>query len=87
MNRQGKPSYMYLFTREMPGDDSGAFHACDLWYTFGRTAQCWRPLTEEDEKLSESVMDNWAEFFRIGRPADEDWTPCEEGTEYIREFC
>ena len=78
---------MYLFTREMPGDDSGAFHACDLWYTFGRTAQCWRPLTEKDEELSECVMDNWAEFFRIGRPADEEWAPCEEGAEYIREFC
>ena len=86
MNRQGNPTYMYMFNRIMPGDDSGAFHACDLWYVFGTTNRCWRPLGEEDWTLANRVMDNWASFFRTGKPKDEKWLPLTEGDANIHKF-
>ena len=86
MNRKGNPTYMYMFNRIMPGDDSGAFHACDLWYVFGTTNRCWRPLGEEDTDLANDVMDNWASFFKTGKPKDEKWLPLTEGDTNIHKF-
>ena len=87
LGEQGKKAYFYYFTRKLPGDDSGAFHACDLWYTFGTTNRCWRPLTEKDVELSERMMDCWCSFFKNGRPDEqEEWKTCEKDSLYVKTF-
>ena len=40
----GTAPYYYHFDVAMPGDDAGAFHSSDLWFSFGSLAKCWRPF-------------------------------------------
>jgi para-nitrobenzyl esterase len=73
-----KPSYVYYFTRELPGDEAGAFHSSELWYMFGTLNRCWRPFTKEDYELSEEMLDYWTNFMKKGNPNTEgmeDWAP------------
>lgn len=39
-----KAPYYYRFDVAMPGDDAGAFHSSELWFSFGTLATCWRPF-------------------------------------------
>ena len=64
----GRNAYLYYFTRQLPGDDAGAFHSSELWYTFGTLGRCWRPLTEADLRLSEQMLDYWTAFMKTGAP-------------------
>ena len=73
LQSQDKRGYLYLFDRNMPGDDAGAFHAADLWYVFGTLKHSWRPFDRKDEELSERMIDAWAEFFKTGKPDHENW--------------
>jgi para-nitrobenzyl esterase len=78
-----KPSYAYLFTRQLPGDENGAFHSSDLWYVFHALRHSWRPYTAGDEALSLQMVDYWTNFAKYGDPNGEDggvWTPCTLGT-------
>ena len=68
LHSMGIPCYSYYFKRQMPGDEEGAFHSAELWYTFGTLDRCWRPLTEDDRRLSEEMMDAWASFMKTGDP-------------------
>ncbi len=61
-------AYVYYFSRQLPGDDSGAFHSAELWYVFGTLQYCWRPLTEQDRTLSNEIMDYWTNFMHTGNP-------------------
>ncbi|MCQ2982510.1 MAG: carboxylesterase family protein, partial [Treponemataceae bacterium] len=54
---------VYYFKRQLPGDDAGAFHSAELWYVFGSLEYCWRPLTEDDRKLSDRMIADWNAFF------------------------
>jgi para-nitrobenzyl esterase len=85
----GNPAYTYFFTRELPGDDWGAFHSCELWYMFGTLNRCWRPMTKEDEKLSDEMITYWTNFMKTGKPASEntkEWEPCSKDNPHIRYF-
>jgi carboxylesterase type B len=64
----GKPCYSYLFDRALPGDDKGAWHACDMLYIFGTLATNWRPFTDVDRELSEKMVDMLAAFAKTGDP-------------------
>ena len=66
--KRGIPCYAYLFDRPLPGDDAGAFHSSELWFTFGTYARCWRPLTSADAELSMRMLDAWCSFIRSGDP-------------------
>lgn len=70
----GNPNYAYYFTRQLPGDEEGAFHSAELWYMFGTIDRCWRPLTEEDRALSEEMLDAWAAFIKTGNPGWDRYT-------------
>ncbi len=72
LNRSGRPAYAYFFTHKLPGDGHGAFHSAELWYVFGTYRRCWRPLTEEDARLSDEMCDVWCRFIRTGDPG---WAP------------
>ena len=78
LNNGRNPGYLYYFTRQLPGDDAGAFHTAEVWYTFGTYGRCWRPMTEEDAKLSADMMDYWTNFMKTGNPNGEGlptWNP------------
>lgn len=62
------PAWLYYFTRQLPGDDAGAFHSSELWYMFETYGRCWRPMTEADAKLSANMMDYWTNFMKTGDP-------------------
>ncbi len=66
-NRMG-PTYRYYFTRQLPGDNAGAFHSSELWYMFGTMDRCWRPWTEGDLALSRLMLDYWTNFMKTGDP-------------------
>jgi para-nitrobenzyl esterase len=63
-----QPVYAYLFSRKLPGDDSGAFHSSELWYMFRTLGKSWRPFTEADFRLSDEMVDCWTNFVRNGDP-------------------
>lgn len=61
--------YRYHFSRQLPGDTSGAFHSADLWYWFGTLDKCWRPFNGWDRELSGIMMRYLAAFAATGNPA------------------
>ena len=86
---QNNPCYVYFFDRSLPGDEQGAFHSCELWYMFGTLKNCWRPMTEGDYRLSEEMLDCWANFIRTGNPNGEGlpvWDTCRREAPYVRIF-
>lgn len=86
---QNNPSYVYRFIRDLPGDDAGAFHSSELWYTFGTLEHCWRPMTDGDKELSQAIIGYWSNFMRTGNPNGDglpDWKPCTGDSPYIKEF-
>ena len=76
--KSSKPAYAYLFARQLPGDENGAFHSADLWYVFHSFKHSWRPFTAGDEALSNRIVDYWTNFAKFGDPNGKDggaWTP------------
>ncbi|MBQ7473527.1 MAG: carboxylesterase family protein [Oscillospiraceae bacterium] len=60
--------FAYFFDLDSPGDDSRAFHSCDLRYIFGTLSNGWRPYGERDREVSGQLMDYLANFARCGDP-------------------
>ena len=65
---QRKPSYVWHFDRQLPGDDKGAWHSSDLWYWFGTMENCWRPMEIKDDVISELMVSYLCNFVRSGDP-------------------
>lgn len=84
-----KPAYVYYFTRELPGDEYGAFHSSELWYSFGTLGRCWRPMEEHDYELSRRILDYWTDFMKTGDPngsGHPKWEPCTEENPVVFEL-
>ncbi|MBQ1312158.1 MAG: carboxylesterase family protein, partial [Blautia sp.] len=85
----GGNAWNYFFKRKLPGDDWGAFHSAELWYTFGTLGRCWRPMEEHDYALSRLMLDAWTSFMKTGDPNGgtcEGWRPYTDEDPYVREF-
>ncbi len=67
---QGGKAFAYQFARPLPGDSAGAFHSSDLWFVFHTLDRSWRPFTEGDAALSETMVDAWTNFSKYGDPND-----------------
>lgn len=85
------PSYVYYFRHQLPGDEAGAFHSSELWYVFGTVDRCWRPLTEEDKVLSDTMVDYWTNFMKYGNPngmekTEDAWETYSSKNPYIKIF-
>ena len=63
-----RPAYAYVFSRQLPGDSSGAFHSADLWYVFHSFRYSWRPFTAGDHALSTKMIGYWTNFAKWGNP-------------------
>lgn len=85
--KAGGVAYAYQFARKLPGDDAGAFHSSELWYTFKSLRLSWRPFTEGDYDLAERMITAWTNFAATGNPngkGAEGWTPFTEANpEYM----
>lgn len=67
-----RPTYLYHFTRELPGDNAGAYHSSELWYVFQTLSRCWRELSGVDYDLSRAMVRYWANFAKHGAPMGTD---------------
>ena len=63
--------YCWYFDRQLPGDSAGAWHSSDLWYWFGTLSNCWRPMEEKDQLLSDQMVRYLCNFVRTGDPNGE----------------
>lgn len=83
-----RPAWCYLFERQLPGDDAGAFHSSELWYVFGTYKRCWRPLTEKDAELSGKMVAFWTDFMKNSDPdrGGADWRPCTKEDPFVYRF-
>ena len=84
-----KPAYVYYFSRDLPGDDFGAWHSSELWYSMGTMDRCWRPWTEADRQLSARILDYWTNFMKSGDPNGDGlpiWTPCSKADPAVLEL-
>jgi para-nitrobenzyl esterase len=69
LEEQGRGNaWVYYFDHDLPGDELGAWHSCELWYMFGTLERCWRPWQEKDRVLSERMLDYWTNFMKTGDP-------------------
>lgn len=85
----GKSAYVYYFTHRLPGDEAGAFHSSELWYTFRTLDRCWRPFTEEDYRLSDQMLGYWTNFIKNGDPNGSGlpvWDPCRKERDVVKIF-
>lgn len=78
INSNGGKAYYFYFSRQLPGDESGAFHSAELWYTMGAWKKCWRPFTDLDASISEVLVDSISAFAKTGSPLCDNipnWNP------------
>ncbi len=83
------PAYVYHFVHRLPGDAAGAFHSAELWYVFGTTQRCWRPLTPADTELAARMGKAWAAFMKTGDPkagGASEWRPYSAEDSYVQRF-
>ena len=64
----GSPCYLYDFDRDLPGDDKGTWHCCDMLYVFSTLGISWRPFEEDDYKLSKIMNKMLCNFAKTGNP-------------------
>lgn len=70
--------FVYLFDRDLPGDNVGAWHSADLLYSFGTLDYNWRSFEEIDYKISKQLIEAISSFVKSGNPnCDEipEWKP------------
>lgn len=83
------PAYVYYFTRNLPGDNLGAWHSSELWYMFGTMDRCWRPWEDHDYELSQQMLDYWVNFMKTGNPNGEgltEWKACKKENPVVFEL-
>ncbi len=61
-------TYTYMFERLLPGDDKGAWHACDLLYWFKTLKISWRPMEGVDCKIADQMSQSVIAFVKSGNP-------------------
>lgn len=67
-----EPTYIYRFDAPLPTDGrpclEGSFHSSELWYVFHTLSRSWRPFTDADYVLSNSMVDAWTNMAKQHNP-------------------
>lgn len=79
--------YVYNFTRNLPGDQKGAWHSSDLLYAFSTLDFNWRPFEEIDYKISEQLSESICTFVINGDPNCDTIPGWESGYKNPMRFC
>ena len=66
-NANGK-TWLTHFYHDLPGDDMGAYHSCDLWYIFGLEQHGWRKFDEKDYAIATELRKRYCAFVRNQDP-------------------
>ncbi|MDE5670409.1 MAG: carboxylesterase family protein, partial [Eubacterium sp.] len=66
--RNSSKCYIYNFTRNLPGDEKGAWHSADLLYAFSTLDFNWRPFENIDYTISEQLSQALCAFIKSGNP-------------------
>lgn len=80
-------AYLWHFSRQLPGDNKGAWHSSDLWYWFGTLKNCWRPMESKDFSLSDEMSTYLCNFVKHGNPNSVDlaeWKKCTDNKTVMR---
>lgn len=72
LTRQGRSVYCWDFDPTIPGDNAGAFHSSDLWFTFETLMRCWRPFDGHHFDLARRMCSYWSNFVKSGDPNGRD---------------
>lgn len=93
MAAAGPKTWRYLFTRAPGGKPPPPTHSEEIDYVFGTLgAPRWvkrGPMTTEDRRLADTVMDSWVRFARTGDPNGGDlpnWPAYDKATDPYLEF-
>lgn len=62
------PCYVYNFNHDLPGDNAGAWHSCDLLYAFGTLHKNWRPFDDVDREISHQMIEAFSAFVKTQNP-------------------
>lgn len=81
------PCYVYNFDRLLPGDDSGAWHSCDLLYAFSTLKNNWRPFEDIDFEISQKMHDMLCAFAQTQNPNCKSIPTWEKGGKMPLHFC
>lgn len=79
--------YVYNFTRQLPGDNKGAWHSADLLYAFSTLDFNWRPFEEIDHTLSDQLSNSFCAFARSLDPNCESIPSWEDDFKKPMRFC
>jgi carboxylesterase type B len=61
--------YLYFWNHPWPGQESrGAFHGSEIPYMMGSLASVKQPFTDNDQKISDTMTQYWANFAKTGNP-------------------
>ena len=60
--------FVYAFSRNLPGDTKGAWHASDWLYAFNTLDRNWRPFGRVDYQISHQMIESIAAFTKTGDP-------------------
>ncbi len=86
-NKNKSRCYTYLFARKLPGDDRGAWHACDLLYAFKTLDFSWRPFNETDYRIANEMHKSLCAFTKNGDPNCNAIPKWESGSKKAMVFC
>ncbi|MDD3240937.1 MAG: carboxylesterase family protein, partial [Lachnospira sp.] len=83
----GHRCYTYLFARDLPGDDRGAWHSSDLLYFFSSYKRNWRPFEEVDYEISKQMSGALCAFARKQNPDCDEIPAWGSGAKRPMVFC
>lgn len=85
--KAGAKCYVYNFFRDLPGDNSGAWHSCDLLYAFNTLGNNWRPFEDIDYTIAKQISNAIYSFARTGNPNCTEIPKWDTGCKKPMRFC
>ncbi len=79
--------YIYLFARDLPGDNKGAWHSRDLLYAFSALDKSYRAYETIDYDVSNQLAKSFIAFAKTGNPNCNAIPKWEKGGKKVMTFC